>query len=267
MRKTIALSAVAGLILSGALAAQCPVSSGSKAEKACPVTGSKAKLAKQEKTQECDKASCDKQEKVALSEKVANLQKAAAKGCKTAKAKLAGLKKDCGTQCSKSLSQKIAHLEKAAGKGCEKSRAKLAALEKRLAPEPAPLSERLAGLAAAAKKGCCESKAKLAAVKEICGTQCPQEMAKKVAMWETYAGKGCKTSKAKLAAIESSLAPADAKAGKAGKSECGSSCGSDAKPASKKAECGSSCGSDAKPASKKKEACTGGSCSGKSDSN
>ncbi|MCB9881510.1 MAG: hypothetical protein H6834_06955 [Planctomycetes bacterium] len=68
-------------------------------------------------------------------------------------------------------------------------------------------SAELTKIVAAAEKGCATSQARLTAIKKACGTECSQELAKKVAQMETSCQSGCPISKSMLTSLKTAGVP------------------------------------------------------------
>jgi hypothetical protein len=145
----------------------------------------------------------------ALSVRVAQIEKAAAKGCEKCGARVVALREMFGADNEESVSGLIASYETSAKGGCEascESIDKAEAYLKANACKPAPLSDRVAALAASSEKGCAKSGEKLAAFQKSCGSDCNMTIIAKIREIEASADKGCKTSAYKLAVLDARFA-------------------------------------------------------------
>jgi len=138
---------------------------------------------------------------VLLSERAVFYATCGEKGCKTSKAKLDLIVKECGLKDGKLIVAHLVKLETEAKSGSKESALILASIETKLAPpRRAPaLSVRVAKLAET-------DKAAVAALLEECGTGRCESLVGKIEKLEASAAQGCKTSAAKLATLEAKLA-------------------------------------------------------------
>ena len=107
-------------------------------------------------------------------------------------------------------------MEKCAANGCELSYKKLGRVNAIITASmntqksvkvstKAPLSVRLKKTCDGANNGCASSNAKLVALKKSCGTECSDDLAKKVAYYEKCAANGCEASAKKLVSLEAAF--------------------------------------------------------------
>lgn len=140
-----------------------------------------------------------------LSARVAQIEKAAAKGCETCGARMVALREIFGADTDESVSELIATYETSAKGGCGASTESLVKAEdtlKATACKPTPLSARVAAMVQSSQNGCEKSTQKLTAFHESCGQSCDKTIIAKLQEIEASADKGCKKSAFKLAVLD-----------------------------------------------------------------
>ena len=239
----------------------------------CPGDGSKAAC---EKSADCEKSACDKADKACdttakaecakdLAGRIVKLEGMAAKGCPSAKMKLARIVNTAGAKDMESLKARVAAFETYAPKGCDVSKQVLAKIEAEfapVAPEKVAMSVRIAKLATKADEGDAKAKETLTALG--CGEgECAGGLIAKVGELESHASKGCGESAKQLAALEAKMPKSAPLSLRVHNLAAGSEKGCETSGAALKAlgsECGTGCAKTMVGVVEAVEGCAGDGC-------